>query len=76
MLSAGVFDQMNDNPGTSVQPSWLAEDVNPPSPLPPPLLHAVSSKLALHCSCSQTTIHLTTTWLGASQEQQLKNAHI
>ena len=27
--SADIFDQVTDNPGTSVQPSWLAEDVNP-----------------------------------------------
>ena len=27
MLSTDVFDQVTDNPGTSVQPSWLAEDV-------------------------------------------------
>ncbi len=25
--STDVFDQVIDNPGTSVQPSWLAEDV-------------------------------------------------
>jgi len=29
-LSTDVFDQVNDNPGTSEQPSWLAEDVHPP----------------------------------------------
>ena len=27
MKNADVFDQVTDNPGTSVQPSWLAEDV-------------------------------------------------
>jgi len=27
MLSTDVFDQVTDNPGTSVQPNWLAEDV-------------------------------------------------
>ncbi len=27
MINADVFDQVIDNPGTSVQPSWLAEDV-------------------------------------------------
>ena len=32
MLSTDVFGQVTVNPGTSVQPSWLAEVVNPPSP--------------------------------------------
>ncbi len=27
MLSTDVFDQVTDNPGICVQPSWLAEDV-------------------------------------------------
>ncbi len=31
--SADIFDQVTDNPGTSVQPSWLAE--NPPPTAPP-----------------------------------------
>jgi len=29
MLSTGVVDQDADNPGTSVQPSWLADNVDP-----------------------------------------------
>ncbi len=29
-LVTDVFDQVNDDPGTSVKPSWLAEDVYPP----------------------------------------------
>jgi len=34
------FDQDTDNPGRSVEPSWLAEDVKPPPPpLPESLLH-------------------------------------
>ena len=26
-MSICAFDQVTDNPGTSVQPSWLAEDL-------------------------------------------------
>ena len=33
MLSTDVFGQVTVNPGTSVQPSWLAE--NPPPTAPP-----------------------------------------
>ncbi len=32
LASTDVFDQVTDNPGTSVQPSWLAEDVKSPCP--------------------------------------------
>ena len=38
-----VFDQVTDNPGTSVQPSWLTEDVK--SSL------SVSLSVSLHASC-------------------------
>ena len=35
IFCAAVFDQAFDNRGTSVQPSWLAEDASPPPPSPP-----------------------------------------
>ncbi len=57
MLSA--FDQVNDNPDTSVQPSWLAQDVIPPSPL---LLHVMlSAQSLLRIALAADNLHLTTT---------------
>ncbi len=44
MSSTDVFDQDIDNPGTSVQPNCLPEDLKPP----PPDLHACMAKHKSH----------------------------
>ena len=55
MINADVFDQVIDNPGTSVQPSWLAEDVKSSSSSVPKGVAALSTGTK-YCLCLHVTV--------------------